>query len=137
MNIRNLLWRNFFLVLVVAMLSACTETPEGMLASAKEYLAKGDQTAAVIQLKNALQKNPALAEARFLLGTALLDTDEFPAAEKELRKALELEYPADQVVPTLVRALVADGQYKNAIDEFGTASIGSPPRPSSRPAAGS
>ena len=123
---RNSILRGFLLALVVAMLSACTETPEGMVASAKEHLAKGDQKAAVIQLKNALQKNPALAEARFLLGAALLDTGEFPASEKELRKALELEYPADQVVPTLVRAMVAGGQYKDAIDEFGTASIGSP-----------
>ena len=123
---RNSILRGLLLALVVAMLSACTETPEGMVTSAKEYLAKGDQKAAVIQLRSALQKNPALAEARFLLGAALLDTGEFPASEKELRKALELEYPADQVVPTLVRAMVAGGQYKAAIDEFGTASISSP-----------
>ena len=60
------------------------------------------------------------------MGAALFDTGDFPASEKELRKALELEYPADQVVPTLVRVMVAGGQFKEAIDEFGTASIGSP-----------
>ncbi len=126
MNIRNSILRGFLLALVVAMLSACTKTPEGLVASAKEYLAKGDQKAAVIQLKNALQQNPALAEARFLLGAALFDTGDLPSSEKELRKALELEYPADQVVPTLVRVMVAGGRFKAAIDEFGTASIGSP-----------
>ena len=126
MNIRNSIVRGLLLALVLALVAACAEKPEDLVKSAKEYLAKGDQKAAVVQLRSALQKDPALAEARFLLGTALLDTGEFPAAEKELRKALELEYPVDQVVPTLVRVMVAGGQYKEAIDEFGAASVGSP-----------
>jgi putative PEP-CTERM system TPR-repeat lipoprotein len=126
MNTRNSVVRGLLLALVVALLSACAEKPEGLVKSAKENLAKGDQKAAVIQLRGALQNRPDLAEARYLLGTALLDTGDFPASEKELRKALELEYPADQVVPTLVRAMVAEGRFKEAIDEFGTASIGSP-----------
>jgi cellulose synthase operon protein C len=126
MNTRNSMVRKFLLALAVTVLAACAEKPEGLVASAKEYLAKGDRKAAVIQLRRALQKNNDLAEARFLLGTALLDTGEIPAAEKELRKALELKYPTDQVVPTLVRALVTGGQYKKAIDEFGRASAASP-----------
>jgi putative PEP-CTERM system TPR-repeat lipoprotein len=126
MNTRNLMVGGFLVALAVTLLAACGEKPEGLVASAKEYLAKGDQKAAVIQLRSALQKNNDLAEARFLLGRALLDIDEIPAAEKELRKALELKYPTDQVVPTLVRALVTGGQYKKAIDEFGRASAGSP-----------
>ena len=80
MNMQNSILRGFLVALVVAMLAACTETPEGMVASAKEHLAKGDQKAAVIQLKNALQTNPALAEARFLLGKALLDSGDALAA---------------------------------------------------------
>src|SRR3712207_677150 len=74
-------------------------TPEAMLASGKDYLAKNDRSAAIIQLKNALQQNPKLAEARFLLGKTLLDTGDIPGGEKELRKALELNYPAEEAVP--------------------------------------
>ena len=96
-----------------------------MVASAKEYLAKNDRTAAVIQLRNALQKNPDLAEARFLLGKSLLETGDLAGAEKELRKAAELKYPPDQVVPALAGMLVARGEYKKAVDEFGTANLAS------------
>jgi putative PEP-CTERM system TPR-repeat lipoprotein len=118
--------RGFLLALVVATVAACSETPDAWIKSAKELLAKGDAKAAVIQLKNALQKNPDLAEARFLLGRASLETGDIPSAEKELRKALELNHPRDEIVPPLVRAMVAGGQYKSAIDEFGGASVAAP-----------
>jgi putative PEP-CTERM system TPR-repeat lipoprotein len=126
MNTRISIVRGLLLALVVAVLSACAEKPEELVVSAKAYLAKGDRKAAVVQLRSALQKKPDLADARFLLGTALFDAGDFAGSEKELRKALDLEYPPDQVVPTLVRAMVAAGQHKAAIDEFGGASISSP-----------
>jgi cellulose synthase operon protein C len=101
-------------------LAACTgESPESMLVSAKGYLAKDDPKAAVIQIKNALQKKPDYAEARFLLGKTLLDTGEPVAAEVELRKALALRHPAEQTAPELARALLYQGQAKKVIDELG------------------
>ena len=48
------------------------DKPETMLLSAKEFLAKNDHKAAAIQLKNALQQNPQLAEGRFLLALSLI-----------------------------------------------------------------
>ena len=89
-----------------------------MVVSAKNHLAKNDRAAAIIELKNALQKKPNLAEARFLLGNALLDNSEFAAAEKELRKARELGYSSDAITPVLARLLVSRGDYKKAIEEF-------------------
>ena len=87
---RNLTFR---LTLVAAALAAgvltgCSEKPEAMVASAKDYLAKNDRNAAIIQLKNALQQNPDLGEARLLLGKAQLQAGDLASAEKELRKAL-------------------------------------------------
>ena len=54
--------------LSVLLLAGCSETPEEMLVSAKAFIEKQDLDAASIQLKNALQQNGSLAEARFLLG---------------------------------------------------------------------
>ena len=105
--------------LLVALLLGCSEKPEAMLKSAKDYMAKNDSKAAVIQIKNALQSNPNLPEARFMLGTALLNTGDPVGAETELRKALELNHPIDLVAPPLATAMLAQGQAKKVTDEFG------------------
>src|SRR5215470_20248018 len=68
-----------------------TETPDALIASAKDYATKNNYSAAVIQLKNALQQTPNNGEARLLLGQFLLETRDPASAEKELRRALELK----------------------------------------------
>lgn len=110
-------------LLVSLLLVACGEKPEAMLSSAKDYLAKNDNKAAVIQIKNALQKNPDLPEARFLLGKALLDSGDAAGAETELRKAMALNYPQDPIVPLLANAMLAQGQAKKLTDEFGKTTL--------------
>lgn len=105
-------------LLVALLLAACSEKPEAMIISAKDYLAKNDSKAAVIQIKNALQSDPNLPEARFLLGSTLLDSGDPVGAETELRKALDLKYPQDAVVPPLAKAMLAKGQAKKLTEEF-------------------
>lgn len=117
--------RTTALLLSLAFAAGCGDSPEAMLASAKDYLAKSDHAAATIQLKNVLAKNPDSGEARFLLGRALLDGGDPVAAEVELRKASELKYSADQITPLLARALLAQGQLKK-LDELATTTIASP-----------
>jgi cellulose synthase operon protein C len=104
-------------LLAVLLVGGCGNSPDEMLTSAKDYLAKNDHAAATIQLKNALAKNPSSAEARFLLGRALLESGDAVAAEVELRKALELKFAPGRVTPVLARALLAQGQFKK-IDEL-------------------
>ncbi len=114
------------ILLLAAIISGCDrETPDSLLASAKDYLSKHDSSAATIQLKNALKKNPNLAEARFLLGRSLLESGDAPAAEVELRKARDLKYPDEQVTPILAHALLMQGQYKKIIDEFAKSELNS------------
>ena len=104
-------------------IAGCSKQPDALVASAKEYLAKNDRPTAIIELRSALQKNPNLAEPRFLLGTALIDSGDPVAAEKELRKALELGYSYDPIAPLLARLLVSRGDNKKAIEEFATAGL--------------
>ncbi|GHU05561.1 hypothetical protein FACS1894158_08750 [Betaproteobacteria bacterium] len=114
-------------ILFALSLTACgSDSPETMLASAKDYLAKNDTKAAVIQLKNALQANPDLGEARFLLAKTLLDEGNIAVADVELRKAASLNYPADQVVPLQARASLLLGQAKKVIDDFGKTQLSTP-----------
>jgi putative PEP-CTERM system TPR-repeat lipoprotein len=111
-------------LLVTLLLGACGgDSAESLVASGKDYLVKNDSKAAVIQLKNALQKSPDLAEARFLLGSALYESGDVTAAEVELRKALDLKHPADTVVPVLARAMLAAGHAKKLLDDFGNTQL--------------
>jgi putative PEP-CTERM system TPR-repeat lipoprotein len=97
-----------------------------MVASAKSYLAKGELNAAAIQLKNALQKTPQNAEARYLLGTTLLATGDPVSAEKELRRALEYGYSPDAAYPELARALLAQGAADKATAELAGKTLDDP-----------
>jgi len=106
------------MVFCAGLLAGCSETPEAMVASAKDYLAKDDTEAASIQLKNALQQDGKIAEARFLLGVINLNRGDAAGAVKELRRARELGYAAVEVDPHLARALVAAGEKDQAIKEF-------------------
>jgi putative PEP-CTERM system TPR-repeat lipoprotein len=105
-------------LLLSLMLSACSDSPEKMLSSAKDFIGKNDSKAAVIQLKNALQANPNMAEARFLLGKALLQGGDAVGAESELRKARELKHPDDDTLPWLARAMLQQGQFRKLTDEL-------------------
>jgi len=120
-------------VLFVAMLSGTfglagcvSESAESLLASAKSQIERKDSSAAIIQLKNALQKDPSLAEARALLGKTLLESGDFTGADVELKKAQELGYDPDQVIPLLGKAMLAKGQADKVLAQFGNLNLGTP-----------
>ncbi len=95
----------FFAIIAVCLLSACSEkSPEDYLNQAKTFIQNGDDAAAVIELKNAIQSDPTNAVFRFELGKLYVSQQDFESAEKELSKALELGYPEQQIVPLLSEA---------------------------------
>lgn len=109
------------IVLMVG-LSGCSknQTSEKLLADAKQYQQKGDIKAAVIQLKNVLQKDPDNKDARYLLGTIYNQAGDPVSAEKELRKAVSLGFNQNTVIPDLAKALLAQGQFQKMLDETGS-----------------
>ncbi|EXI68014.1 MAG: tetratricopeptide repeat protein [Candidatus Accumulibacter adjunctus] len=99
------------------------EKPADLLNQAKEALQKNDHKTAVIQLKNALQQDQQLAEARFLLARALLAGGDPAGAEVELRKAQELNYSVEQITPLLARTLLMMGQADKVIKDLANAPL--------------
>ncbi len=76
---------------------------------------KGDWRSNIIHLKNALQRNSTNREARQLLGEAYVEVGDGAAAEKELRQALELGVPIEQVAVPLSRALLLQGKWDEVL----------------------
>jgi putative PEP-CTERM system TPR-repeat lipoprotein len=114
-------------VAAACVVAACGDSnPTALLASAKAYMAKADYTAAMIELKNALQRAPDNGEARLLLARLLLESGDPVAAETEARKALDSKYPEDEVLPVLARAMAAQGQYRKVVDQYAGRTLASP-----------
>ena len=105
------------LLLAILIAVGCDPNPEKLMASARQEREKGNNSAAIIHLREVLQETPDNAEARYLLGLAYNTTGDFASAEKELRKALELRYDAVKVVPPLLKSLLAQGQFQKVLDE--------------------
>lgn len=101
-------------------LIACgsNQDPQALISEARAYQQKGEFKAALIQLKNALQKNPNDREARRLLGEIHYQANDPLSAEKELRKALELGARPEEVFPTLGKVLLLLGQFQKVLDEI-------------------
>jgi putative PEP-CTERM system TPR-repeat lipoprotein len=123
---KHFCFRHVLLCSVFAVLGGCGESPDALMASAKDYLANNDTQAAVIQLKNTLQKEPDRAEARFLLGKTLLELGDAPGAEKELARAAALQYDREQVTPLWARALVLTNEHQKVVDELAKVELSNP-----------
>ena len=113
------------LCLVLLLATGCqNETPADLIRSARDYQARGDTQAAIIQLKNAVQKQPDNAEARLLLGQASLSVGDPTSAEKELRRASRNGAAPEQVAPLLAQALLDSGEPEKVIAEFAETKLG-------------
>lgn len=110
---------------VIALLVAgCNdESEQTMIVEARVALDKGDLIAATVHVKNALQKAPESAQARFLFGRVLLESGNLGAAEGELRKAQKLNYSTDELAPLLARILLLRQQYAQVIAEYANIKI--------------
>lgn len=97
--------RSAIVVSACVTLFACGgKSVEEHIAQAQQHIANGDNNAAIIELKSAIQSDPKNPQARFILGSIYMDTNEFASAEKELTRARDLGYSAAEVIPLLSQA---------------------------------
>lgn len=118
-RVRSLL-RFFALLAAFALVSACMQqTNEQLVDLAKKSRAEGKNAAAIIHLKNALQRRPQDAEARYLLGLSYNENRQGSLAESELRRASELGLiEGGRVMAQLGRALLLQEAFKKVLDEI-------------------
>lgn len=106
-------------ILFAVLLAACQPAdPASMVTEARQARERGDTRAAVILLKNAIQRDANYRAARVLLGEMYLDRGEPQSAEKELRRALALGADGGKLTLLLGKALLMQGQYQKVLDEI-------------------
>jgi putative PEP-CTERM system TPR-repeat lipoprotein len=111
------------------LLAGCFEPSAAeRVTSGKARMEKKDYRAAVIDFKNALQKDANHVEARFLLGKALLETGDLQGARVELDKAREAGYSNDELVPVMAAALMLSGEADKLIADYAEVTLGAPKR---------
>lgn len=89
-----------------------------LIQRAKDFEDQGNLKGSIIELKNALQKNPNSVQARLLLGQIYLKNGMGHEAEKEFRRALELGANREAHLPQLGEALLSMGEYSRVLSEI-------------------
>ena len=92
--------------------------PSALIAEARQYRQQGDITAAVIQLKNALQKDPDNRDARRRLGEVYIEQADAVSAEKKLRRALAFGAASTDLLILVGKSMLLQGQFQRVLDEF-------------------
>ena len=101
------------------LLMACdTTTPAEHFERAQGMYGENALRAAVIELKNALQKQPEHAQARLLLGQTRYKLGDYPSALKEFERSLDLGLANEAVTLGLLSAKVRLGRYQEVIGEL-------------------
>jgi len=103
-------------------LSGCDSTSnfteQEHIQRAKDYEDKGNLKGGIVELKNALQKNPESAQARLLLGQLYLKSGKGAEAEKELTLAEKLGVNRESIKLQLGEALLIMGETQRVLDEI-------------------
>ncbi len=108
-------FKTLVVVMVVAgLVGGCTrfQSAETQIEKANAALEKKDNAAAIIHLKNALQKESSSGNARYLLGKTYLLNGQPRDAVKELQRAHDLQFDPNLVLPHLAKAAFFSGELK-------------------------
>ncbi|MDO9219805.1 MAG: PEP-CTERM system TPR-repeat protein PrsT [Thiobacillus sp.] len=98
--------------------STANLTEQEHIQRAKDFEDKGNFKGSIVELKNAIQKNPNSPQARLLLGQVYLKAGMGAEAEKELSQAEKLGVNPETIKPQLGEALLLMGEYKRVLDDI-------------------
>jgi putative PEP-CTERM system TPR-repeat lipoprotein len=93
-------------------------TEQEYIQRAKDFEDNGNLRGSIVELKNAIQKNPDSPQARLLLGQVYLKVGMGAEAEKELGKAENLGVKRESIQAQLGEALLLMGEYQRVLDEI-------------------
>jgi putative PEP-CTERM system TPR-repeat lipoprotein len=104
------------LVVALALLGCNKQTAEELIVQAQTRLTENETSGAIIDLKNAIQKAPDNAQARFLLGKMYVEKGAAASAEKELSSALKFGYDKNIILPLLSKSFSLQFKNQHVID---------------------
>lgn len=101
------------------LLAGCGEKPvDEVVRAAQEMARTGQCHKAVIDFRAVLQRKPDHADARFGLGSCLLDQGDYAGAAAQFAKAAEANFDEQILAPKAARANLMQGKYKEVIDTY-------------------
>ncbi len=119
MTKRAMLWQHSVFMIVALLFSAsllAASNAQEYVDKAEKYLADGEVRSAVVELKNALQREPTHVDARILLGNIYLQAGDLPSAEKEFRRVAKLHVTRDKWLKELGHALLLQRKNKEVLE---------------------
>lgn len=122
--------RSCVLVIFLALcLDACSgdgRSPDERVLAAQKLYEQGQYREAIIEMRNLLQEHKDTADARLVLGKALLAGGDSETAQKEAMRARELGASPDAYLETLARALQATGSHVEVVAEVDPRDLSDP-----------
>lgn len=101
-------------------------TEQEHIQRAKDFEDKGNLKGSIIELKNAILKNPNSPQARLLLGQAYVNAGLGAAAEKEIKRAGELGIGNESIRIPMGEALLLQKDYRKILEEIAPGTETSP-----------
>ena len=115
--IKQIKYINIIFLLMI-LISCGGKNVEDLMSDAKSFIAIDDYRSASIELKSLLQKMPDNGEARFLLGSILLEMGEGVSAEKEMRLAGKYGWDEGVVQDRVEKALLLQEKYQVVVAKY-------------------
>ena len=113
------------LALLLALTGCDDPSVEEFVGRAEVYRQEGNFSASIIELKNALQKDPRNARARYMLGQNYLAVRNFASAEKELLRARDYGFDPEGLAEPLAEIWLTQYQFEKVLTQLRVSSSSS------------